>query len=61
MSEDNLELLIGHGRHPATVLPLGKLYRRYPSTAEPVERRVLALDPTLSDAERAEAMGRHWA
>ena len=55
VSERQLHLLIGEGRHPVTAEQLGQAYRHYPSLSERVDRRSQALNPTLSGIERARA------
>ena len=55
VTEAQLELLLGLGRHPVTGAPLGLAYPAYKSVAERIEERVAALDPELGPASRAEA------
>ncbi|MCL2803076.1 MAG: relaxase domain-containing protein [Micrococcales bacterium] len=56
VTEAQLELLIGQGRHPVTGEPLGRAYPQYASVSERVDQRARALDPALSGAERAQAL-----
>jgi len=56
VSEVQLQLLMGMGRHPLTGEPLGKAYPVYASVAERVDQRARALDSTLSDTEHADAL-----
>ena len=56
VSESQLELLLGLGRHPVTGAPLGLAYPAYKSVAERIEERTAALDPDLGPAGRAEAV-----
>ncbi len=55
VTEGQLELLLGLGRHPVTGAPLGLEYPAYKSVAERIAQRVAALDPDLGPASRAEA------
>lgn len=55
VTEAQLELLLGLGRHPVTGAPLGLAYPAYKSVAERNAERVAALDPELGPASRAEA------
>lgn len=55
VTEAQLELLLGLGRHPVTGAPLGKAYPAYKAVAERIAERVAALDPDLGPASRAEA------
>ncbi|MBO1902493.1 relaxase domain-containing protein [Leucobacter weissii] len=55
VTEAQLELLLGLGRHPVTGAPLGKAYPAYKTVAERIAERVAALDPELGPASRAEA------
>lgn len=56
VSEAQLELLIGLGKHPVTGGPLGLAYPAYKSPAERIEERVAALDLELGPAGRSEAV-----
>jgi conjugative relaxase-like TrwC/TraI family protein len=56
VSESQLELLLGLGKHPVTGDPLGLAYPAYKSLAERIEERIAALDPDLGPAGRAEAV-----
>ncbi|MER7604752.1 MobF family relaxase [Nocardioides sp. NPDC127503] len=53
VTEAQLALLIGMGRHPVTGDPLGRAYPDYKSTAERVADRVRHLDSTLTGDDRA--------
>ena len=56
VSEPQLQLLVGMGRHPVSGDPLGLAYPAYKTVAERVEERTAALDPGLGPASRAEAV-----
>lgn len=56
VSESQLQLLVGMGRHPVTGDPLGLAYPAYKTVAERIEERTAALDPMLGPASRAEAV-----
>jgi conjugative relaxase-like TrwC/TraI family protein len=56
VSESQLELLLGLGRHPVTGAPLGLAYPAYKSVAERIDERIAALGPELGPAGRAEAV-----
>ena len=56
VSERQLQLLVGEGRHPVTAELLGHAYPKYASVSERIDRRVQALNPTLSGTERAQAL-----
>lgn len=56
VSEAQLELLLGLGKHPVTGTPLGLAYPAYKSMAERIEERIATLDPGLGPAGRAEAV-----
>lgn len=56
VSEAQLELILGLGKHPVTGAPLGLAYPAYKSVAERIEERVAALDPELGPAGRAKAI-----
>ncbi|MEU4360290.1 MobF family relaxase [Promicromonospora sp. NPDC023987] len=55
VTEDQLKLLIGAGRHPVTGARLGRDYRTYKPVAQRIEDRVAKLDRWLTDDERAVA------
>ncbi|MGC0142660.1 MobF family relaxase [Pseudactinotalea sp. Z1732] len=55
VSESQLQLLVGMGRHPVTGDPLGLAYPAYKTAADRIEERAAALDPGLGPASRAEA------
>lgn len=52
VTEEQLRLLIGQGRHPETGTHLGSPYRAFLAQAERVKRRTDALPDDLSDSER---------
>ena len=56
VSEVQLQLLIGEGRHPVTGELLGKPYPQYASVSDRIDRRTQALSPTLTSTERAQAL-----
>lgn len=56
VTEEQLQLLIGQGFDPVTKKALGRPYRKYPTTAERIERRTAKLDAKLPVTERAEAV-----
>ncbi|MDQ0728778.1 MobF family relaxase [Microbacterium sp. W4I20] len=56
VSEAQLQLLVGMGRHPVTGEPLGRAYPDYRSAAERIEARTAALDTALGPASRVEAV-----
>ncbi len=56
VTEEQLQLLIGQGFDPVTKKPLGRPYRKYPTTAERIERRTAKLDAKLPVIERAVAV-----
>lgn len=56
VSEAQLELLLGLGKHPVTGAPLGLAYPAYKSLAERIAERTAALDPDLGPLTRAEAV-----
>ena len=58
VTEQHLELLLGHGLHPLTAEPLGRAYPNYPSRAERIASRIATLDVTLDDATRRAEMAR---
>jgi conjugative relaxase-like TrwC/TraI family protein len=53
VTEDQLKLLIGGGRHPITGARLGRDYRTYKPVAQRIGERVAKLDRWLTDDERA--------
>ncbi len=57
VSEAQLELLLGLGKHPVTGGALGLAYPAYRSVAERIAERVAALDAELGPVARAEAVG----
>jgi conjugative relaxase-like TrwC/TraI family protein len=56
VTEQQLQLLIGQGFDPVTKKALGLPYRKYPTTAERIERRTAKLDARLPVTERAAAV-----
>jgi conjugative relaxase-like TrwC/TraI family protein len=58
VSEEQLALLLGLGKHPVTGGALGLPYKVFKSEAERVDERVKALDPELGPVERGEAVAR---
>jgi len=56
VGEAQLQLLMGWGRHPVTGEPLGRGFPVYTPVSQRVDRRARALDPRLSDLERAAAL-----
>ena len=58
VTEQQLQLLIDHGLHPLTADKLGRAYPRHPALKDRVARRAQALDGTLSEPERADAIAR---
>ena len=56
VSEQELQLLIGHGLHPLTGEPLGRAYPKHPDLGQRIARRVAALDGTLSEPQRTQAV-----
>ena len=48
VTEQQLQLLIGQGFDPVTKKALGRPYRKYPTTAERIERRTVSVDEALS-------------
>ena len=52
VTEDQLKLLIGAGRHPITGARLGRDYRTYKPVAQRIDERVAKLDRWLTDEER---------
>ncbi|MFM2721650.1 MobF family relaxase [Microbacterium mcarthurae (nom. nud.)] len=56
VSESQLQLLVGMGRHPVTGEPLGLAYPAYKTVAERISERAAALDPMLGPVSRAEAV-----
>ncbi|GAA4726946.1 MULTISPECIES: MobF family relaxase [Promicromonospora] len=53
VTEDQLKLLIGAGRHPITGARLGRDYRTYKPAAQRIDERVAKLDRWLTDDERS--------
>lgn len=53
VTEDQLKLLIGAGRHPITSARLGRDYRTYKPAAQRIDERVAKLDRWLTDDERS--------
>lgn len=53
VTEDQLKLLIGAGRHPLTGARLGRDCRTYEPVGQRIEERVAKLDRWLTDDERA--------
>ncbi len=56
VTEEQLQLLIGEGRDPATGAPLGRAYPAYASAAERIRTREATLDPELGPAAHAAAV-----
>lgn len=56
VSEAQLQLLMGMGRDPISVDPLGLAFPAYKSPAEWVEARIADLDPALSPGAKGEAV-----
>ncbi|MDR2381290.1 MAG: relaxase domain-containing protein, partial [Bifidobacteriaceae bacterium] len=56
VTELQLQLLIGQGRNPVTGEDLGRPFLSHRSVRQRVRERAAALDPALSDDERAAAM-----
>ncbi|MFC8797195.1 MobF family relaxase [Promicromonospora sp. NPDC057138] len=52
VTEEQLKLLLGAGRHPITGVRLGRDYRAYKPVAERIEERIAKLDRWLTDDER---------
>lgn len=58
VTEDQLRLLIGQGRHPDTGDPLGSPYRVFLSRDERITRRIDALPDDVTGADRDEQVAR---
>ncbi|WP_438940516.1 MobF family relaxase [Jiangella anatolica] len=56
VSEPQLQLLIGMGRHPLTGQPLGRAHPAFRSIADRIQERVADLDTDLGPAARAHAV-----
>lgn len=56
VTEEQLRSLLGEGCNPVTGIPLGRAFPQYQSRAVRTEARVNALDPKLTDDERAVAV-----
>jgi conjugative relaxase-like TrwC/TraI family protein len=58
VTEQHLELLLGHGLHPLTAAPLGRAYPKYPAAAERIAARIAALGPAMPPGQVAEVTQR---
>lgn len=56
VTPSQLELLLVHGRDPITGTQLGRAFPTYPSVQERIDKRIAALDPSMTDEARAEAI-----